>query len=194
MPPETPTLADGLPEGWERIEERTQELFSAGPVTVVAATAVYEDAALAAEVAEHSGVEGVWRFVFTSRLTVRPAPGSVSRALEKLVVSRAKAGFADELRARGFSDVEAVGRRSMAVGDADATLVEYDATCTVGTVDLSVRGWLAVWPDGDSFLLGGGAYPTAVVAGSGDAADAIRECLRPDDYRPELFDLIRGLE
>jgi hypothetical protein len=204
--PALPTLPDDRLAGWRRVERTTDTPFSVGPVSVTATTVVYEDERLGRTLAETTGIDGQWRFFFASRLAISPATPP-SGALRRLVTDRARRGFRDRLRDRGFDAPEERDRRTIRIDGIDADVTAYDATCRLGDLRLSVVGWLAVWPDDSGsdpesdFLLAGGAYPTTVVAsglGGGDdetsATDPTRELaeqLTPDEFRAELFSLIR---
>ncbi|MCO8268782.1 hypothetical protein NKF06_19930, partial [Haloferax sp. AB510] len=94
-PPTLPPL-----DGWVRVSDATDRPFELGPVSVVARTVVYEDAAIRERVP--ATADGPWRFLFASRLEIRPHTPP-SKALTKLVVKRASAGFESRLEARGFS-------------------------------------------------------------------------------------------
>jgi hypothetical protein len=196
-------------EGWRLVDATVETPFDVGAVTVTAHTVVFEDVRLREAVAERADVdvdvdadasgteEGaepdrLWRFAFATRLRLRPRARS-SAALTSLVTNRARSGFVDRLRDRGFEAVSRRETRRFRVGDADAALAAYDAVARVGDVRLAVDGWVAVWPDGDGFLMAGGAYPTAVRDDGGDpeTAAALAERLSPTAFREELFDLIR---
>jgi hypothetical protein len=191
-----------VPDGWVATETTTERVFSVSKVTVTATTVVYEDQRLR-ERAEGGGSEesggggdeggrtAFRRFVFASRLRLRPTT-KPSKPLTKLVTSRAKVGFADRLRERGMKGVEERESRRFRVRDGEATLVGYDATCTVEGTRLAVDGWVAVWPrdDGD-YLVAGGAYPTRVLDGDGDRGG--EEALEPGRYRDDLFSIVREI-
>ena len=195
--PAPPTLPDDRLAGWRRVERTTDRPFELGPVAVTATTVVYEDERLRQRLRETTGIDGQWRFFFASRLAISPATPP-SGALRRLVTDRARRGFRDRLRDRGFESPAERDRRTIRIDGTEAEVTAYDATCRLGGVDLSVVGWLAVWPDGSEFLLAGGAYPTGVVDGrpvargdetpEGDLAGH----LRPDEFRDDLFGLIRA--
>ncbi|WP_148413535.1 DUF6517 family protein [Haloferax sp. KTX1] len=202
-PPTLPPL-----EGWVRVDDATDRPFELGPVSVVARTVVYEDAAIRERVPATAG--GPWRFLFASRLGIRPhAPPST--ALTKLVGKRASAGFRSRLEARGFSDVRRAESRTLRVrvgggggdgtdsaGDdatvAEADVVRYVATVELAGVELAVDAYLAVTPVDGEFLLTGGAYPREVRGGDAETAAALREAINPERFREELFRVIRGVE
>ncbi|AUV81711.1 hypothetical protein C2R22_08660 [Salinigranum rubrum] len=182
-----------VPDGWVATETTTERVFSVSKVTVTATTVVYEDERLR-EGGDDGGeaeTKSFRRFVFASRLRLRPTT-KPSKPLTKLVRSRAKAGFADRLRERGMDGVEERESRRFRVRDQDATLVGYDAECTVEGTRLAVDGWVAVWPrdDGD-YVVAGGAYPTRVLDGGG--VEGGNETLEPGRYRDDLFSIIREI-
>jgi hypothetical protein len=187
-----PSVTFEQPDRWRLVDESVETPFDAGVVSVRAHTLVYEDVDLAERVGDRD--DQVWRFVFASRVGLRPRQPR-SKPLTSLVTRQSRSGFADRLRDRGFVAVSDRGTRRFRVGDADATLAEYDATVRADGVTLDVDGWLAVWPDeaGD-YLLAGGAYPTAVTDDGGDAARAgrLRECLSPGAFREELFEAVKS--
>ncbi|GGC57811.1 DUF6517 family protein [Haloferax sulfurifontis] len=209
-PPTLPPL-----EGWVRVDDATDRPFELGPVSVVARTVVYEDAAIRERVP--ATADGPWRFLFASRLEIRPHTPP-SKALTKLVGKRASAGFRSRLEARGFSDVRRVESRTLRVrvggggdrdqrddarGDdprsddateAEADVVRYAATVELAGVELAADAYLAVTPVDGEFLLTGGAYPREVRRGDGETAAALREAIDPERFREELFRVIRRIE
>lgn len=200
-PPAPPTLPDDRLADWRRVERTTDHPFEMGPVSVTATTVVYEDERLRRRLRETTDVDEQWRFFFASRLAVSPTTPP-SGPLRRLVSDRARHGFRERLRDRGFESPEERDRRTIRIDGTEADVTAYDATCQLGGVRLSVVGWLAVWPDGSEFLLAGGAYPTAVVetgaAARGDDTtketdtDRLAEHLTPDEFRDDLFALIRA--
>jgi hypothetical protein len=203
--PASPTLPDDRLAGWRRAEQTTDRPFEVGPVSVTATTVVYEDERLGQTLRETTGIDGQWRFFFASRLAISPTTPP-SGALQRLVTDRARRGFRDRLRDRGFESPEERERRTIRIDGSDAEVTAYDATCRLGELRLSVVGWLAVWSDdadsNSDFLLAGGAYPTAVVASGASATDEasptddptgeLTRHLTPDEFREELFSLIRA--
>lgn len=182
--------------GWRERDREATTAFDAKVVTVEAATLVFEDINLRERLAEAIGLERVWRFFVASRLTLSPATRP-SAALTGLVANRALSGFADTLGQRGFEDVRRTrdgdGDRP-AVSD-DARAAGYDALCRLDGVSVRAKGWAAVRPVEGSYLLVGGAYPTAVREAPDDtAADAVEAALDPDRFREELFALMRATE
>jgi hypothetical protein len=189
-------------EDWRRVEASLDTPFDAGVVTVRAHTVVYEDALVRARVRERTGADALWRFVFASRLALRPRTPT-SAALTRLVRNRSEAGFVDQLRDRGFEGVDRDGTRRFRVGEVDTKLTRYDARLSLAGIELAVEGWVTVWPasaNGEpGYLLAGGAYPTTVTeAGDADEgrgpAAALREELVPGKFREDLFALIRAIE
>ncbi|MFC5366297.1 hypothetical protein [Salinirubrum litoreum] len=198
--PAPPTLPDDRLTGWRQVEQTTDTPFSIGPVSVTATTVVYEDERLRRTLRAATDIDDRWRFFFASRLAISPATPP-SGALRRLVTDRARRGFRDRLRDRGFESPTERGRRTIRIDGTDAEVTAYDATCRLGDLRLSVVGWLAVWPDDAEFLLAGGAYPTAVAAsgleagddrGAADSTAALAGELTPDTFRDELFSLIRA--
>ncbi|CQR50119.1 MULTISPECIES: DUF6517 family protein [Haloferax] len=202
-PPALPPL-----EGWVRVDDATDRPFELGPVSVVARTVVYEDAAIRERVP--ATADGPWRFLFASRLEIRPHTPP-SKALTKLVGKRASAGFRSRLEARGFSDVRRVESRTLRVRvgggdddetdsasgagmDAEADVVRYTATVELAGVELAADAYLAVTPVDGEFLLTGGAYPREVRSGDAETAASLRETIDPERFREELFRVIRGVE
>jgi hypothetical protein len=187
-----PAVPDELLAEWRRANDTSETPVAPPGVTVSARVLVFEDDALRTAVRDRAGVDRSWRFFLAARLSVSPTP-PIPGTLRGLVATRAGRDFADRLEARGFTDVDRTERRSIRVGDDDATLYRYDARCRVGGVTLSVDGWLATWVPDRDLRLAGGAYPTGVAdAADPDAAAALRELLDPDTFRSELFELIRG--
>lgn len=199
MAPDVPPVpAAALSAGGWRETERTEGVaFDARVVRVEAATVVFEDRRLGERVREATGLDYPWRFFVAGRLELRPA-APPSRALTALVADRAHAGFAERLEERGLSEVRRVERPPAAdEGFADgARVAGYDGLCRVGGASVRVRGWLAVRPDeraNGSFLLAGGAYPTAV-RGAADpgVADRLAAAFDAGAFGAELFDLMRA--
>jgi hypothetical protein len=200
-PPAPPTLPEDRLAGWRQVDRTTDRPFEVGPVAVTATTVVYEDERLRRRLHETTDIDDQWRFFFASRLAISPTTPP-SGALRRLVTDRARRGFRDRLRDRGFESPAERDRRTIRIDGVEADVTAYDATCRLGDLRLSVVGWLAVWPDGTEFLLAGGAYPTAVVENGGDEEDgvgagesgsgAVAEHLDPDEFRDDLFALIRA--
>ena len=163
-----------VPDDWRLVSEERQTPFDVGVVSVDATTRIYEDDALRDRLADVTGTETTWRFVFASRLRIRPAT-SVSQSLTRLVTDRANARFRDVLRERGFEAIERTDDHRLDVGEETADATRYRASVRIDGLDVPVEAYVAVWPDDGAYLLGGGAYPLSL----------------PD---PETFDLERGRE
>jgi hypothetical protein len=174
---------------WTTVESSSETVFDLGPVSVTAATVVFEDRDLRSRVADRTGLDRTWRFAFASRVDVPGSSGS--RALARLVTDRARSGFVERLENRGFEAVERAGDRSF--GPVDAT--RYVARVGVDGVVVDAEGWLGVWPDPDrerSFLLAGGAYPRAVrEAPDGPTREALAGLFDPTAFRGELLEFLR---
>lgn len=104
------------------------------------------------------------------------------------MTDRASAGFADRLRDRGLVAVAERGERRLAVGDETARATRYEAENRLDGATVAVEGYVAVWPGGEAYRLGGGAYPVAV---DGDLSAALSDAVTPDSDRSELFGLLR---
>ncbi|MFB6108086.1 MAG: hypothetical protein ABEJ82_04485 [Haloplanus sp.] len=185
-----PSVPEDRLDGWRRVDDGEETLFSAAGVTVTAHLVRYEDDRLRERVRERTGLDRSWRFFLAGRLELSPAP-PVTAPLRGLVAARASRGFADRLGDRGFEGVEVTDRRRLRVGDENARLFGYEARCPLDDVTLSVDGWVAVWAPDRAFRIAGGAYPTGV-AGGGETAARLRDCLDPSAFRDDLFALIRG--
>ncbi|WP_418282347.1 hypothetical protein [Halorubrum sp. DTA98] len=166
-PPSVPT--DRL-DGWRRVAETTEVPFSAGPVSVTAATVRFEPVDDA----------DPRPFFFASRLRIEPsvAPNPV---LTRLVERRARAGFRTRLADNDIRDVDHLDDREVRIDDpaaSAAALSTFRGECTVadrsaaGGRTVPVEALLAVWSV-DDYRLAGGAYPLV-----GDADRARRDLLR----------------
>jgi hypothetical protein len=184
-PPTLPSL-----EGWVRVDESTDRPFELGFIHVIARTVVYEDETIRERI---SDAEGPWRFLFATRLEVRPRTPP-SKALTRVVVSGATSGFEDRLSERGFSDIHRSWSRTLAVHGGEAEVVRYEATVTFAGVRLATDAYLAVTPTDGQYLLLGGAYPREVLDGEGEMADVLREAIDPERFREELFRVVRRME
>ncbi|WP_129116809.1 hypothetical protein [Halegenticoccus tardaugens] len=190
--PSPPAVPDDRLAGWRRIERSTDTPFDVGFFRITAHTVVYEDADLRAAIGERAGTDRTWRIFLASRLVLSP-PLPLSPPLSRLIADRAAEGFADRLRDRGFVGVAETETGSLDIDGERARLTGYEATCQSGGVTLAVEGWIARWRSDGQFLLAGGAYPTAVRGAADDGtAAAVRETLRPEAFRDELFELIRA--
>lgn len=195
-PPSPPT--DALSAGgWVERDRRESTVFDATVVTVDAFTVVYENVSVRERIRETTGIDRLWGFFVASRLSVSPAT-KPSPPLTRLVANRAQAGFADTLTERGFEGVRRSDAAAAAAADAlgeDARVAIYEALCRLDGVDVRARGWVAVRPTDENYLLVGGAYPTAVRdAPDRETDDEITAVLDPDGFREELFALMRGTE
>lgn len=194
-PLDPPRVPESRLDGWRRIEDSTESVFDSLFVSVTARTLVYEDERLRASIAETAGIEFAPRFFFASRIALDPTPPN-SRTLDRLVSTRARDGFADRLRDRGFEHVEARDHRSYPVDGREGDLYRFEAKCRPDGVALSAVGLTAVWPDDDGYLFAGGAYPTTVAASSSDLTETERAALTDridaNAFREELLELIRS--
>jgi hypothetical protein len=191
-PPHVPEAKLG---DWRQIEDTTESVFDSFLVSVTARTLVYEDERLRASIADTTGFEFAPRFFFASRIALDPTPPR-SRMLDRMVSMRARDGFADRLRDRGFVNVEDGRHRSYPVDGRDGDLYRFRAECRPGGVPISAVGWTAVWSDDDGYLFAGGAYPTEIDddrAGlSEDERRALEGRIDPNAFRDELLELIRA--
>jgi hypothetical protein len=190
---EPPTLPPDVADDWTETSVSTETVMRVRSISISVSTRVYDDESLRAAVRRAGGPDATLRFLFVSECVVPES--SPSGALRKLVTNRAKAGFADRLADRGFENVRETGRRSLRVGDAEASAFGYEASCVLSDLSLGVEGWLVVWPtESSGFYLAGGAYPTSVLSSDGGAAaDAVSARLDPETFRTDLFDAIRSL-
>ncbi|RJT06130.1 hypothetical protein [Halococcus sp. IIIV-5B] len=187
--------------GWAHAETTTETLFRLPTIQVVGTTVLYEDAELRARLrgATDGDLDAPWRFFFTTRLDFRPplAPGIGPAALLPTVATEARRTFADDLRERGFRDVDR-GRtqRARTRSGERLRLTKYTARYAVAWgdgFDVDIEGWLGVWVRKGSFRLAGGAYPTR---GFTELLTAVGEEAPndPREYRGDLLDLIRAVE
>ncbi|PSQ11496.1 hypothetical protein BRC93_05375 [Halobacteriales archaeon QS_5_70_15] len=182
--------------GWELVEETTETLFELSAARVLGHTRVYGDAALRRAVREASGVDQLCRFFFATVLEFSPPLSSgVAPVVKPTVASEARREFANDLRQRGFVNVDRGRTRNVRVdAGVRARLTDYRSVYPLragdASVDLRVRGLLAVWLD-EEFHVAGGAYPESGLADLLADAD-----VEPDGaaYREELLDLIRAVE
>jgi hypothetical protein len=188
-PPVVPTerLDSG---GWALSEETTETVFQLPTARVEGHTKLYEDAALRERIREHTGVDRTWRFFFATALTFQPplAPG-LAPMVKSTVVTEARRTFANDLKDRGFTQVDRGQTQTIRIDGNRARLMNFRATYPLetddDTVDLQVAGWLAVW-NGDGFRLAGGAYPEA-------GFQAVEEAGNASAYREELLNLVRAV-
>ncbi|QIO22310.1 hypothetical protein [Haloarcula sp. JP-L23] len=186
-------------EGWELTDESVETVFKLPTASVVGATKLYDDVRTRAAAEAAAGVDYQWRFFFATALTFRPplTPGIGPAMILPTVRSEANSTFADELRDRGFEDVER-GRRERIRTDsgARARLRTYTASMPLPETDatLSITGWVGVW-HGDGFRIAAGAYPDDAIGellGVDDPPERLRR--RPSEYRDDLLSLIRAVE
>ncbi|WP_049985369.1 hypothetical protein [Halobellus rufus] len=194
-----PTL--NVPEGWELVSEELTTPFDVRVVTVTANTRIYEDVDLRERLAEVADADATWRFVFASRLRIRPAK-SPSGGLSRLVADRANSRFVEILRERGFESIDRADRHRLDLGAGRSGGVEstdgerpqngatteatrYRARVRLDDRSAPVEAYFAAWPVGDGeFLLGGGAYPLSLPGPTS---------FDPEDAREELFSMLRSI-
>jgi len=194
VPP--PTL--DVPDGWRLVSEELTTPFDVRVVTVTANTRIYEDVALRERLADVTEAAATWRFVFASRLRIRPA-NPPSRALSAVVTDRANSRFVDVLAERGFESIDRADSRrfdlgagqdapARASGDSGRPTTEatrYRASVRFDDRSVPVEAYFAAWPAGDGeFLLGGGAYPLSVPD---------PESFDPEAARDDLFSMLRSI-
>jgi len=183
VPAAVPPPEVDIPESWRLVSEETSVPFDVRVVTIAATTRIYEDTGLRDRLAATTGTETTWRFVFASRLRIRPAQPT-SRALTRLVSDRASSAFVDVLEERGFSAVDRADTHRFAVAGDDAEATRYRARVRLDDRNLPVEAYFAAWPAGEEYLLGGGAYPLSVPAG---------ESFDREEGREELFGMLRSI-
>lgn len=186
-------------QGWVRVDERVETVFELPTAKVEGATVLYDDERSRAAVAAATGLDRQWRFFFATRLSFTPplAPGIGPAMILPTVRSEAQSKFADQLREKGFEDVERGRSERVRVDTRDkARLRRYTASLPLpdaGTT-LSVTGWVGVW-HGDGFRVAAGAYPDrplSDVLGVDEPAPALERSARA--YRDDLLALIRAVE
>jgi hypothetical protein len=183
--------------GWELTDESVETVFELPTASVTGATELYDDVRTREAARSAADIDQQWRFFFATALTFRLAPGIGPAMILPTVRSEAYSAFADELRKRGFENVEG-GRRERVRTDSGhrARLRSYTASLALddaGTT-LPITGWVGVW-HGEGFRIAAGAYPDDPVAdilGIDDPADPLQR--GPRDYRDELLELIRAVE
>ena len=183
MAPEVPPPEFDVPESWRLVSEETGVPFDVRVVTITAATRIYEDVDLRERLAAATGTETTWRFVFASRLRIRPAHRP-SPPLVRLVSDRASSSFLGVLEARGFADISRADTHRFRVGGSEVEATRYRARVSLPDRDLPVEAYFAAWPSDGTFLLGGGAYPLSL-PGS--------EAFDPERGREELFETMRSI-
>lgn len=192
VPP--PAIPDDRLEGWRRVDSSVETPFDAKVVTVRAHTLVFEDADRGPILTERTGVDTAWRFVFVTRIQIRPNTRP-SAALSRVVRNGAADGFEERLADRGFESIRKRDSRSVAIGDGDGdkdgTLVTYSARCVVDSIRIPLEGMLAVWTRSGQYYVGGGAYPVSVPQGADP--NAVASIITPDEDRVELLELFRSV-
>lgn len=186
LPP--PNVPEELLEGWSVSDRSIETPFDLGVVTVTAHTVVYEDERRRERIREAAGIDGRWRFIFASRVRIRPETVA-SNALTRIVRSRAENGFEARLTERGFDGVTKEGTRSMRIGRSTATLTRYRGRCRVGETTVPTAALFAVWPSDRDYYVAGGAYPTGVPSALEDTA----ALFDPDADRAELLRILRSM-
>ncbi|WP_439025457.1 hypothetical protein [Haloarchaeobius sp. DT45] len=188
------TLPESRLDGeWRLVEQVTETVFKLPTAEVVGDTHLYEDGHLRDSVREATdGTHDLpWRFFFSTDLTFRPplSPGFGTASVFPTVVSSARREFADDLRERGFTEVERQRSERMRLSSGSrARLNRYTAHYPLTDTAIHVEGWLAVWADSGSFALAGGVYP---VEGLEDVAPSVVSS--PGSYRSELLDMIQSV-
>lgn len=173
-------------EGWAEVNSFDERLFErefAGQtVTADGMGVVYEDEALAQEIAEKSlnQVEGTLAQFFATRVTTDPnitgIPGGIGRdEIVAQVRDQTESAFAGRLEAAGLTGVEKTGEAELEVATGEtAQRSDFEARFTVGNLsfpvtedraitiegtELLVEGIFAVWIHDDAILVSGGAFP-----------------------------------
>ncbi|QLH79987.1 hypothetical protein HZS55_11270 [Halosimplex rubrum] len=195
--PAPPVPVDRLDGAWERVEDATETLFGVEGADVRGHTVVYENTALRAAVREATddAVDQSRRFFFATRLAFRPplAPGIGSAMVLPSVKTEALRRFADDLTERGVDAVER-GRRERIRTEDRSRITLRQVTGEVALPEgapVPVEGWVGAWADGD-IRLAGGAYPRSSLADRFPDLDDPALDGSSDDYREELFDLVRA--
>ena len=172
---EPPVVPSDRLDGWRCVEVTTDRPFTAGPVSVTAGTARYEQ----------TDVPNPRPFFFASRLRIRPATAP-NRALTHLIKRQARSVFCNRLGDRDIEVIERRDDREISIDDPDAsraTLSTFRGVChpTDDSAEtVPVEAMLAIWEAGE-YLLCGGAYPLNDGAAAADAG------------RRELLGLLRGV-
>lgn len=193
MAVDRPRLPEASLAGWEETETTESRPFDARVVSVHAHTAVYDDTRLREQVADATGVDGQWRFFVAARLALEPRTAP-SGPLTRLVADRAHAGFADRLAERGLTDVRERDTTTRQVDGCEARVGRFTAVYDAGPVSVRTTARVAVRPDGDSYLLAGGAYPATVRDGDPDTARAVGSLLDSDRFDTEQRELVATVE
>lgn len=192
--PTPPAAVENDP--WELASEDRETVFRTPTARVEGHTLLYEDASLRAALEPVvPGFDGPWRFFFATRLRFVPelVPGVGTASVYPAVASEAATKFQDDLRDRGFEDVERRHSERIRVETYDrARMVKYAARYPEPS--LEVEGWTGVWSHDGSFRVAGGAYPVEGLAPLVEELPADeRPSTGPSGFRDELVALIRGV-
>ena len=193
MAVDRPRLPDAALAGWQETEVSESRPFDARVVSVHAHTVVYDDTELHEQIADAAGVGGRWRFFVAARLALEPRTAP-SGPLTRLVADRAHTGFADRLTERGLTDVRERDTTTRQIDGCEARVGRFAAVHDPGPVSVRTTARVAVRPNEDSYLLAGGAYPTAVRDGDPDTARAVASLLEPDRFDAEQRELVAAVE
>ncbi|WP_254273819.1 hypothetical protein [Haloarcula marina] len=192
--------AERLSEGgWDLTDERVETVFRLPTASVTGATCVYDDVRTREKAVDAADIDQQWRFFFATALTFKPplAPGIGPAMILPTVRSEALKAFADELRERGFEDVERGRRERIRTDSGDrARLRTYTASLPLDETDetLSITGWVGIW-HGSGFRIAAGAYPNRAVGDILGLSDPPEPLTRQShEYREELLALIRAVE
>ncbi|WP_144901253.1 hypothetical protein [Halobellus captivus] len=189
-----------VPDGWRLISEEVATPFDVRVVRVTANTRIYEDVDLRTQLADVTDTKATWRFVFASRLRVRPATPP-SGALSRLVTERANSRFVEILGDRGFESIDRADTHRFEIGaartdadpatghaagtDSSTEATRYRARVGLDDRSVPVEAYFAAWPSRDGeYLLGGGAYPLSVPGSTS---------FDPERARDELFSMLRTI-
>lgn len=177
MSDQWPAVSDAELErgGWRLADQTRERLFELPRVTVDGHTRLYEEPS----VGEQFDTDEPLCFFFATRLAFQPElPGGASRLVEPMIRSRARSQFLDDLRERGFADLQYRTDDDFRTADGHGgQLTTVRGRCRVGDRMLDATGWLAVWQN-EGFFVAGGGYPRI---------DTER------NYREELLTLIRNV-
>jgi len=191
---------------WERVEATTETLFGVEGADVRGHTVVFEDTELrrAVRAVTEDAVDQSWRFLFATRLGFRPplAPGIGPAMVLPTVRSEAVGRFAEDLQARGVTDVGRGRRERLRTEDRTrVTLRQLTGTVSLGEAVVPVEGWVGAWTAGDIHVAGG-AYPRTGLRDVLEHESADLEAVedsdglldgRPEDYRSALFEFVRSV-
>ncbi|QSG07388.1 hypothetical protein [Halapricum desulfuricans] len=209
--------SDGFEDSdWEQRARTESTVFNTPTASIVGHTVLYGDATLRTALGDARGSlsdgddsadrmidtgdgGGFWRFFFATALSFRPplAPGLGTASMRPTVVSEARRSFEDDMRARGFEDVDrGRGQRARTRSGERVSLTKLTARHPLedGPIDaLDIEGWLGVWSTGGSFRIAGGCYPIGGLETLLDPADGEHPVTDPSEYRDELLELIRSV-